>query len=205
MAAEQGSGTVSAGRPSGLQIALYAAIAAVLLLLALRSLGGETAGGADPGFVEVADGPREGGPGPGAGSGDAVVHVAGEVAKPGVYRMAAGSRVADAIKRAGGATDGAASDSINLAARLADGQQVVVPTRAPGGGTAAAAGEDGPISLGSASATDLEEIEGIGPVTAESIIEYRDQNGGISSVEDLDEISGIGPTTIDSLSDRLQP
>ena len=70
---------------------------------------------------------------------------------------------------------------------------------------AAAAGDDGPISLGSATADQLEEIDGIGPITAEKIVDFRDQQGGVSAVEDLDRIPGIGPTTVEALSARLQP
>lgn len=97
-------------------------------------------------------------------------------------------------------------DAINLAAKLADGQQVVVPARVgtPGAAPAAPA-EDGPISLGTATAEQLDTIEGIGPVTAENIIGYRDEHGGLSSVDELDEISGIGPATMEALRDRLQP
>jgi DNA uptake protein ComE-like DNA-binding protein len=83
-------------------------------------------------------------------------------------------RVADAVKRAGGLARGARQDGINLAARLTDGQQVVVP----GPGASAAGSGDGPVSLGTATAEDLDDIEGIGPVTAEKIIEFRDQSGG---------------------------
>nr|MBA2240253.1 helix-hairpin-helix domain-containing protein [Solirubrobacterales bacterium] len=129
--------------------------------------------------------------------------------QPGVYTLPAGSRVADAVERAGGADSGGSVDSINLAAALADGQQVVVPAKLPGGVTASASGataaETGPISLGSATTEDLDTIEGIGPVTAEQIVAFRDENGGLSSIDELDEISGIGPTTMDSLRERLQP
>ena len=138
-----------------------------------------------------------------------VVDVTGAVSRPGVYRMPAGSRVTDAIERAGGAAAGALLEQINQAARLADGQQVVVPQRLAGGAAAAAAGSatsgDGPISLGTASVEQLDTIEGIGPVTAGDIIEFRDQHGGLSSIEQLDEISGIGPATMEALRGRLQP
>ncbi len=117
----------------------------------------------------------------------------------------------DALERAGGPTGGAAEDAINLAAKLADGQQVVVPARVDGrvgieGATTSATGvEDGPISLGTATVEDLDTIEGIGPVTAGDIVEFRDQHGGVASIDDLDQISGIGPATMEALRDRLQP
>ena len=138
--------------------------------------------------------------------GDLVVHVAGAVDDPGVYRMPPGSRVTDAIDRAGGTTGGAAADAINLAAPLADGQQIQVPEKVEGGGIAATgAASDAPISLGTATVEELDTIEGIGPVTAAAILEFRDQNGGVSSVDDLDQVSGIGPTTMEALRARLQP
>lgn len=192
------------GRPSTLQLALYAAIAAVLLLLVVRASSEAGTGGGGSAELKVSEGPRKSA-GSAGSTGDAVVHVAGAVAKPGVYRMPLGLRVADAIERAGGVTSEGEADAINLAARIVDGQQVVVPESAPGGGVASGGAGNGPISLGSATEADLEEIDGIGPVTAANIIEFRDQNGGISSIEDLDQISGIGPATIDSLSGSLQP
>ena len=97
----------------------------------------------------------------------------------------------------------AAAEAVNLAARLSDGQQVVVPARGAAGASGAAG--DGPISLGTATVEQLDEIEGIGPVTAQKIIEYRQQHGGISSIEELDKISGIGPATMEALRARLQP
>ena len=144
-------------------------------------------------------------------SGDVVVDVTGAVRKPGVYRLPEGSRVDEAVQRAGGATGKAELDSLNLAARLADGQQVVVPERVPGAPpgapTAAGAGdeEEGPISLSTATAAELDTIDGIGPVTAEDIIKFREEHGGLSSIDQLDEISGIGPATMEALSERLQP
>jgi competence protein ComEA len=100
-------------------------------------------------------------------------------------------------------------EAINRAARLVDGQQVVVPERVPGAaGATAVSGvtaEAGPISLGAATVEQLETIDGIGPVTAQKIVEYRDQRGGLASVDQLDEVSGIGPATMESLRSRLQP
>jgi competence protein ComEA len=182
------------------QLAVYAAIGVVLILLGVRALRNEGAD-ASAGPEAIASHPV-GDAGSASASGDVVVHVAGAVEHPGVYRLPAGSRVADAVERAGGAEGGADPDAINLAARLGDGQQVVVPGHGDG---SAASSEAGPISLGSADQADLETIDGIGPVTASDIIEFRDEQGGISSIEQLDEIPGIGPTTIESLSESLQP
>jgi competence protein ComEA len=144
------------------------------------------------------------GAGDGGDARDVVVHVAGAVRRPGVYRLPLGARVADAVERAGGPEPGAEQEGINLAARLADGQQVVVPERAPAGSIAGTA-EDGPISLGSATVEELDTIEGIGPVTAEAIVAYRDEHGGLGSIDELDEVSGIGPATLEALRARLQP
>ncbi len=184
------------------QIVVYGALAVALLLLGARWIRASDEGGAPAG--EVAFASRQGGGG--ADGRDVVVHVAGAVREPGVYRLPAGSRVTDAVERAGGPTEHGAVDAINLAAPLSDGQQVVVP-----GGSGAAAGSettdaaDGPISLGSATVEELDTIEGIGPVTAQNIIDYRDEHGGISSIDELDEVSGIGPVTMEALRAALQP
>jgi len=195
------------------QLAVYTALAVVALMLGSRWIrsGGESAA-ASSGVSAFESGESSGTGGEGDASfepttGDLVVHVAGAVRDPGVFRMSPGSRVTDAIERAGGTTGDAAPDSINLAAPLADGQQVQVPAKvegAPAGATSAVAGE-GPISLGTATVSELDTIEGIGPVTAAAILEFRDQSGGVSSVEDLDQVSGIGPTTMEALKARLQP
>jgi competence protein ComEA len=187
---------------SRVQLVVYAAVAAALLLVGARAIRGEAA--PESSFAIGAAAPKDGGFSIGGEGGDLVVHVAGAVRRPGVYRMPAGSRVDDAVTRAGGASAGAELEAVNLAARLADGQQVVVPARAPGGAGAVAAA-DGPISLGTATAEQLEEIDGIGPVTAGAIVEFRDEHGGLSSVEQLDEVSGIGPATMESLRSQLQP
>jgi competence protein ComEA len=182
------------------QLLLYVAIAAAVLVIGarwIRSSGTGSPGGAELSFA--ADSSHEA-----EGTRDVVVHVAGAVERPGVYRLPAGVRVTDAVKRAGGFAHGANQDAINLAARLSDGQQVVVPgpgTVAP----SAAGGHTGPISLGSATVEQLDQIEGIGPVTAQKIIEFRDQHGGLSSINQLDEVDGIGPSTMQTLRASLQP
>lgn len=189
------------------QVAVYGAIAVALLLIGARAIRAES--GAESSF---AAGSSNGGSAAGSftisgQAGDVVVDVTGAVARPGVYRMPAGSRVNDAVQRAGGASGRAELEAVNLAARLADGQQVVVPERGPGGSVAVsgAAGEEGPISLGTATVEQLDTIDGIGPVTAADIVEFRDQHGGLGSVDQLDQVSGIGPATMESLRARLQP
>jgi competence protein ComEA len=137
-----------------------------------------------------------------------MVHVAGEVRRPGVYPVAAGARVIEAIRRAGGPTRRANMSGLNLAAALQDGQQVVVPARvAPGAAsTAPAPGQTtGPLSLSSASAEDLERLDGIGPTLAGRIVEWRTAHGGFASVEQLLEVSGIGPTRLDNLRPHVVP
>lgn len=185
------------------QIAVYGAVAVALLLLGARAIRAE---GDAPATTFSSEGSKQLKL-DSTGTGDVVVDVTGAVARPGVYRLPAGARVTDAVERAGGASGGALLEAINLAARLADGQQVVVPRKGLGGGLAAAAGagEEGPISLGTATVEQLDTIDGIGPVTAQKIVEYRDQRGGLASVDQLDQVSGIGPATMESLRARLQP
>jgi competence protein ComEA len=182
------------------QLLVYAVIALAVILIGARWIRSSATGsgsGAELSFA--ADSANEAG-----GTSDVIVHVAGAVERPGVYRLPAGSRVTDAIRRAGGFGHGANRDAINLAARLSDGQQVVVSE--PGTATATASGsQTGPISLGTATIDQLDEIEGIGPITAQKIIDFRDQHGGLSSIDQLDEVDGIGPSTMETLRSSLQP
>ncbi|MCO5316162.1 MAG: ComEA family DNA-binding protein [Solirubrobacterales bacterium] len=196
------------------QILVYATVAAAVIIIGLVSLRSST-GGSNPAPERTGSGKadREGERGfaLAAGRRALVVDVSGAVVKPGVYRMPEGTRVVDAIRRAGGPSARAVTEAINRAARLTDGQQVVVPRGGGGsgmdapGGSAAGPGSPGPVSLGTASASDLEQIDGIGPVTARKIIEFRESRGGLGSVEDLDQVSGIGPVTMESLRSALQP
>ena len=133
-----------------------------------------------------------------------IVDVAGWVRRPGVYEFATGDRVIDAVNRAGGARNGADLTSLNLAAPLADGTQIVIPRpgeTAPGSSTSdtETAGGTTLININTASETDLEALPGVGPVTAAAIIDYRTQNGPFSAVDDLIDVSGIGPSTLEQI------
>jgi competence protein ComEA len=141
-----------------------------------------------------------------------VVHVVGAVRRPGLFRLKDGARVADAVARAGGATRKADLAGLNLAAPLVDGTQVFVPSRvgatsAIAGGAAAQPGT-GParkVSLSSATAEELDALPGVGPITAQKILDYRAVHGSFASVDDLDAVPGIGPTRIEQLRDLVTP
>jgi competence protein ComEA len=136
-----------------------------------------------------------------------VVHVVGAVPQPGLYRLARGKRVADALARAGGATARADLALINLAALVSDGQQIVVPARASPGSTAPVPGEAaaGPVHLNSATIEQLDALPGVGPVTAQKIVDYREKHGAFSSVRELDAIPGIGPARLEQLTELVAP
>ncbi|HEX4745702.1 MAG TPA: ComEA family DNA-binding protein [Gaiellaceae bacterium] len=141
-----------------------------------------------------------------------VVHVVGEVRRPGLYRLPDGARIADAVRRAGGARREADLAALNLAAPLVDGVQVSVPGRAPpetGAASTPSAGAEsgpsGPISLSSATVEELDTLPGVGPVTAQKIVDYRAEHGPFASVDDLDAVPGIGPTRIEQLRELVTP
>ena len=135
-----------------------------------------------------------------------VVHVVGAVHRPGLYRLPHGSRVNDAVTRAGGPTRQADVSLVNLAAPLADGIQVVVPVKAvPGQTTAGTTTPEGPVHLNIATLEQLDSLPGVGPVTAQKILDYREKNGAFSSLDDLDAIPGIGPARIEQLRDVAEP
>jgi competence protein ComEA len=144
---------------------------------------------------------------PGAPSTDVVVHVAGAVAAPGVYRLEAGQRVIDAVNAAGGMSLLADADAINLAALVVDGQRIYVPevgevppvVLGGGAGGDASTTPSGPVNLNSATADELDALPGVGPATAAAIIAHRDQHGPFASVEALADVRGIGPAKLDAL------
>ncbi|HEX6700840.1 MAG TPA: ComEA family DNA-binding protein [Gaiellaceae bacterium] len=137
---------------------------------------------------------------------EVVVDVTGAVRRPGLYRLAQGARVADAVRRAGGATRRADLSLVNLAQLVADGEQVVVPRRgAPAPAAGGTAASTGPIHLNSATVEQLDTLPGVGPVTAQKIVDYRAKHGAFSSVDELDAIPGIGPARLDQLRGLVAP
>jgi competence protein ComEA len=193
------------------QLAAYALAALVVVALGVRFMQGQARSSA---AAELASAPAAPAvrlePRP---AGSALVHVAGAVRSPGVYRLREGQRIQDAVRRAGGARTGADLNAINLAANVADGQQVVVPRRgavaaaasaAPGGAGGAGGPPAAPVSLNTATAEQLDTLDGVGPATAAKILEYRRQHGGFRSIDDLGEIPGIGPKRLAALRGKVQ-
>lgn len=141
-------------------------------------------------------------------SADAVVllvDVAGWVRHPGVYEFGEGDRVIDALEAAGGARPGAALDSLNLAAPLADGTQILVPKEQPASAPqpSSASGAPGKININTATAAELDALPGVGEVIAQRIVDYRTANGPFQSVDDLLNVSGIGEVTLEDMRDLV--
>ncbi len=144
-------------------------------------------------------------------AGVVVVDVAGKVRRPGVLTLPAGSRVTDAITHAGGPRQGVSLTSLNLARLLVDGEQILVGV-SPAGGVAAqaagaagaASGADGPmVNLNTATLTELDSLPGVGPVTAQRILDWRDSHSAFSAVDELLEIDGIGEKTLARMASRV--
>jgi len=203
------------------RIALYVALGLVVCFLGVRYLRGQpdsVPADAGTGATGATSGPATQ---PAAGDGSATVrldradggrvtvHVAGAVRRPGLYRLAAGSRIDDALRRAGGPRARADLTAVNLATKLEDGRQVIVPERgssaapgaaasAPGSGSGSpAAGGPGsapaaPVNLNTATLEQLDTLDGVGPGIAQRIIDYREQHGGFRNVDELGEVPGIG-------------
>jgi competence protein ComEA len=179
---------------------VYLAAAATLAVLAWRlSAGGGGAGGGQPDAppARVVS----------TGRSEVLVYVAGEVRRPGVYRLAGDGRVIQAFRLAGGPTRHADLAHLNLAARVQDGQQVLVQRRAPVGAAPTGAGTEytGPVSLSSATVEQLDALDGIGPTLAARIVAWRDAHGGFSSVDQLTEVPGIGEGRLATLRDQVAP
>ncbi len=175
----------------------YVAVAVLILAIGWRYHAGASAG-SPPAAAPAGAAPR-----PVAASPVVVVDVTGAVRRPGVYRLPAGARVQDAVRRARPARRADVS-GVNLAARLVDGQQIVIPqrgagTRAAPTGGAASAGGSTVVSINSGTLEQLETLDGIGPALAQRIIDYRTAHGGFRSLDELDQVSGIGPARLAAL------
>ncbi|MEV5173318.1 ComEA family DNA-binding protein [Streptomyces flaveolus] len=144
-----------------------------------------------------------------------VVDISGKVRKPGIRRLPAGARVADALRAAGGVRPGVSTEGLNRARFLVDGEQVVVGTPAgaaaqpaPAAGSltgSTGTGPPAPVSLNTATAEQLDTLPGVGPVLAQHIIDYRTQHGGFRSVDELREVNGIGDRRFTDLRDLVRP
>lgn len=205
------------------QLAVYVAAAVAVVLVGARYLR-ETAAAPKPVVSgRAAGGHRDagaaGGVRIGAAGGPLVVQVAGAVRHPGVLHMHPGDRVDDAVRRAGGATPRADLAGVNLAAKVEDGRQVIVPARGETGGSVAAApGAEAagsaaaapgaapavPLNLNTATAEQLDTLDGVGPATAQKILAYRQQHGGFRSVAELGQVPGIGEKRLAALRDHVR-
>jgi competence protein ComEA len=211
------------------RLALYVALGVVVCFLGARYLSAQVTRG-DPGAgagIDATPGERAPSvrPAPAAsvrvgraGGGRVTVHVAGAVHRPGVYRLAPGARVDDALRRAGGPRPRADLAAVNLAAKLEDGRQVLVPERAaaaavaPGsapasapvssaaGALAGATAPAQPVNLNTATLEQLDTLDGVGPGIAQRILDYRRQHGGFRRVEELGEVPGIGAKRLATLT-----
>lgn len=183
------------------RVLLVALAAIVALVLAVRHLSGTGAPRASPVPAKVEPLRPHSAP-------KLVVHVVGAVRRPGLYRLPDRSRIADALARAGGATRRADLSAVNLAAPVSDGVQIVVPVRGPpaaAGGSPQGAAPGGALHLNTATLEELDALPGVGPVTAQKILDYREQHGAFSSIDELDAIPGIGPARLEQLREVAAP
>jgi competence protein ComEA len=218
------------------QIIAYVVVAAVVVAVGVRYVvAPRVAGPSGEPIVLSSAAPYQGSPASQAASSggatasgsaspaaDALVYVCGAVHSPGVVRLPQGARVADALELAGGATAKAELAAVNLAARVADGQQIVVPEKGPsgvaqaassgggavgaivGGSAGAGAGLPGAlVNLNTASIEELDGLQGVGPSTAQKIIDYRTENGPFTSIEDVKNVSGIGDAKFAAMKDSI--
>lgn len=178
------------------------------------SAGPDGASGAAIAPAQAGAGAPEAGTPGGTAGGEVVVHVVGAVASPGVQRLPAGARVVDAVEAAGGTQADADLGRINLAAAVVDGQQIYVlrqgelaapplaeQSMPPADGGAEGGSGTGLVDLNAATATQLDELPGVGPATAEAIIAHREQHGPFASVDDLLDVRGIGEAKLEALRD----
>lgn len=202
------------------QLSIYAALAVLVVAIGVRYLVATQSGARSEGMALTAL-PAAASPAPSPSPTPTVTeaapvvvaYVCGAVRRPGVYTFVQGARITDLIEKAGGATGAAELQTVNLAALLTDGQQVVVPERGAAGAAAApadptvaaAAGTAGGalVNLNTATMTELDTLPGVGPSTAQKILDYRTAQGGFKSIEDLNNVSGIGDVTFAELKDLV--
>jgi competence protein ComEA len=211
--AEGGAGLAGMGRVVAGAVALVV-VAAIGWGAFVRGAGGASPppeltmprAGADAGPSSATSGGRSSTPSspPSSSAALVYVHVAGAVARPGLYRLGGAPRVADAIDAAGGVAPSADLDAVNLAATVADGERVYVPEQGEALPPMQAATDAGPIDLNTATAEQLDGLPGIGPSTAQAIVDYRQEHGRFRSVDDLLEVRGIGPSKLDDLRVKVR-
>ncbi|MFC6021884.1 helix-hairpin-helix domain-containing protein [Plantactinospora solaniradicis] len=173
------------------------------------SLGPSPASSALP--TPSGSGPVSGGAGPVVAGAEVVVAVAGKVRRPGLVRLPAGARVADALDSAGGPLPGVDVSLLNLARRVTDGELILVGVTPPPGAAPAAAASaqtpagavDGKVNLNTATVAQLDALPGVGPVLAQRIVTHREQHGGFRSVGDLRQVNGIGDARYEDLKDLV--
>ncbi|MCO1340238.1 hypothetical protein BJH93_15305 [Kocuria polaris] len=157
-------------------------------------------------------GPEGSGTTPERGASGVLVHVVGAVREPGVYELESGARALEALEAAGGATTEAATEIVNLAAEVSDGQQIWIPTRSEAeempapiqsAGQPGGTGAEAAVNVNTADAAGLEVLPGIGPALAGRIVDFRERNGPFKDVGDLGAVSGIGPVLLEQLGDLV--
>lgn len=141
---------------------------------------------------------------PDASASKICVDISGCVESPGVYEVTEGTRLHQVIELAGGLKEDADIDAINQAELVADGQKIFIPTKMEmGDGVVSGQSSNGKININQADSTELQEIPGIGPSTADKIIQYRDENGRFQTIEDIQNVSGIGEKTFEKMKDKI--
>jgi competence protein ComEA len=187
------------------QLYAYLALGVVVLALGVRYVVLPRAG-AEPGGSQLALAPLSAAPSAAPSvAPDVTVYVCGAVRSPGGVRLPAGARVCDAIELAGGVTGRAELAAVNLAAKVIDGQQIIVPERgaAPAVADAATAAVGALVNINTASLDELEQLSGVGPATAQAIIDYRTEQGPFTSIDDIKNVPGIGDAKFAAMKDAI--
>ncbi|GAB2691115.1 competence protein ComEA [Microbacterium marinum] len=179
----------------GAAVVLVVVVAAVTIAIGIVRTGAESAVDTVPEVVSETVAPAS-----------VYVHVSGEVRVPGLYRLDQDARVVDAVAAAGGFSEKASRDGVNLARPVSDGEQLLIPAEGDertDAGTSAAPEGDGRVNLNTADVAALDTLPRVGPAIAQRIIDWRDQNGRFTSVDDLMAVPGIGEKMLESLRDLV--